>query len=73
MEETHEQRAEGKHDERGNHGRHDHLPAYGALRLGIEMLGLFEERHQRNLGAHADKQEQKQLGDQRDIDDREIH
>ena len=52
---------------------HDHLGADGALCLGIEVLGLFEERHQRNLGAHADEQEQQQFGHQREIDNREIH
>ena len=55
------------------HRRHDHLPAYGPLRLGIEVLGLFEERHERNFGTHADEQEQKELRHQGEIDDREIH
>ena len=73
MEETHEQRAKGKHDEGGNHRRHDHLPAYGPLRLCIEVLGFFEERHERNFGTHTDKQEQKEFCHQREIDDREIH
>ena len=73
MEEAHEERAEGEQDKGGNDRRLNHLPAYRPLRLRIEVLGLFEERHQRDLGTHADEQEQKQLHHELDIDDREIH
>ena len=52
---------------------HDHPPAYGPLRLGIEMLGLFEKWHERNFGTHADEQEQEKLRHQGEVDDREIH
>ena len=48
------------------------MPTYGSLRLGIEVLGFFEERHERNLGSHADQQEEKQLGHQAETDYREI-
>ena len=34
---------------------------YGALSRCIEVLGLFEERHQGDLWPHADEQEQEQL------------
>jgi hypothetical protein len=73
VEEPHEQRTRGKQDERGNYRRHDHPPAYGPLRLGIEVLGLFEKWHERNFGTHADEQEQEKLRYQGEIDDREIH
>jgi hypothetical protein len=69
MEETHEQRAKGKQHERRDDRRHNHPAAYGPLRLGIEALGLFEKRHERNLGTHADQQEQEELRHQRGIDD----
>ena len=65
--------SEGEQDERSNDRRHNHPPADGALRLRIEFLGFFEERHERNFGTHADKQEQKELRHQCKIDDREIH
>ncbi len=73
VEETHEQGAKGKQDECGHDRVYNHSPAYGPLRLGIETLGLFEKRHERNFGTHADKQEQKEFCHQREIDDREIH
>ncbi len=73
VEEPHQQRSECEQDERGNDRRHNHPPADGALRLRVEMLGFFEERHEGDLGSHADKQEQKELRHQFKIDDREIH
>jgi hypothetical protein len=73
VEEPHEQRAGREEDERRDDRRRHHPPAYGPLRLCIEFLGLFEERHQRNLRTHTDQQEQQQLRHQPGIDCREIH
>ena len=36
-----------------------HPPAYGPLRLGVEVLCFFQEGYKGNFGTHADKQEQK--------------
>ena len=70
---AHQQGAKGKHDERGYDRCPNHLPAYGPLRLGVELLGFFEEGHEGDLGTHADQQKKKQLGYECDRDYREIH
>jgi polyphosphate kinase 2 len=64
---------EGENDKRGDDRDQDHLSAYGALRLCVKVLGLFEKRHERNLRTHADQQKQKKLPHQFDVYDREVH
>ena len=73
VEEAHEERAGGEQDNCRDDRRHNHLPAHGPLRLCIEVLGLFEERHQCDFGTHTDEQKQKQLQHELDIDFRENH
>jgi hypothetical protein len=73
VEEPHQQRTDGEKDERGDDRYSNHSPAYGPLCLSIEMLGLFEEWHERDFRTHADEQKQKKLPHQRDIDNRKIH
>jgi hypothetical protein len=73
MEEPHQKPTEGEKYEGSDDRYSNHPPAYGALRLGIKVLGLFEKWNERNLRPHANEQKQKKLAHQRDIDNRKIH
>ena len=72
MEHAQEQPTSGEQHDGRDHRCHDHPPPHSPLRHRIEVLGLLEERHQGELGTHADQQEQKQLDHEFSIDNREI-
>src|ERR1700685_2498856 len=72
MEEPRQQAAKDEQEDRDPAGRREHLSGDAALGRLVHAISHVEERHQRDLWADADEQEQKTVDDDGGVDRREL-